>query len=203
MNEKSAPGRAAWSGTLHRIILLATELGSLLNSFEVTKFSPLLAGVLSDKGAESAMVLGRVVRLAQRDLDNVPAGGGQGGVGLALGHPSPQLQCAAAIAEVWERRGRKSSKDEDKAVACAALWRFADGPVTKKVDDGADPAEMWRRHLRHFAHKRKGSLTAEPVLKRRRRSEPRELGSAATQEAARELARERACRALDGPSVRN
>jgi hypothetical protein len=203
MRAASAPRRRAWCDKLTRIAELASKLAALLSSHSVKEHAPDLSDVLSDTGADSAMVLGRVVRLSQRHLDGLPAGGGRGGADMALGFPSPQMQCAAAVAKVWERRGRKQSNRDDKTVACAALWLFAGGPVTQEVDGGEDPAEMWRRHLRPFAQKRKGSLRPEPVLKRRRRGEPAKVKSGATEAAKLEFARDRARRALDGPWVRN
>jgi hypothetical protein len=202
MRAASAPRRAVWRDMLTRIAELASELAVRLSSHSVKKLSPDLADVLSDTGADSAMVLRRVVRLSQRHLDGLPPGAGRGGADMALGFPSPQMQCAAAVAVVWDRRGRKLSKRDDKTVACAALWRFAVGPVTQEVDGGEDAAEMWRRHLRPFAQKRKGALRPEPELKRRR-GEPAKVKSGTTEAAMLEFARDCARRALDGPWVRN
>ena len=197
MRAASAPQRAHWRDMLTQTASLATKLAELLGNHSMKRFAPDLANVLSENGADSGMVLGRIVRLAQRHLDGLPAGGGRGGADTALGFPSPQMQCAAAVALVWERRGRKLSNREDKTVACAALWRFAGGPVTEKVDGGEDAAAMWPRHLLPFAHRRKGSQ--EPELKRRRRGEPAKLKSGGP--ATLRFARERAPRALDGPWV--
>jgi hypothetical protein len=188
----SAPQRVGLRATLSSIAELAEKLSKLLSDPGVLAFARELPDVLASHGTEGTAALARVARLARRKSDLLPRGPGRGGADSALGLPTPQLQCAACIAEVWQRRGRAvSNRDEKARAACVALWRLADGPVSRKVNDGADAAEMWDRHLRTVAHK----LESEPQ-RRRRRGEQVRLGGEAARAAAVDHARECARAAL-------
>jgi hypothetical protein len=176
----SAPQRVQLRATLSSIAESADKLSKLLSDPGVLAFAPELPDVLASRDAKATTALARVARLARRKSDELPRGPGRGGADSALGLPTPQLQCAACIAEVWQRRGRAGSNRDEKArAACVALWRLADGPVSKKVRDGADAAEMWDRPLRAVAHK----LESEPQ-RRRRHGEQVKLGSDAARAAA-------------------
>jgi hypothetical protein len=201
---ESAPSRAELRARLTRIAALSDELAVLFDSHAVRGYAPDVADALAQSGASSSMVLGRIRRLVERRLDLVPGGAGRIDAAAASGRPTPHVQCAASIAEVWRQyRGRQASHTDDEArMACAALWRLADGRVKQREKkhnevDGDRAAEMWDRHLR--------TVTRRPAKEptRRKRGEPAKLGSRAAREALVWTARDRARSALRGSRVQN
>lgn len=192
------PGRDEFRKTLNRIVKVAEELASLLDSHDVRSLAPELWDALAQPGAESARVLSRVVVLAQHRLDSLPGGGGRVGAGAAFGKPGAHIQCAAAIVEVWRWRGRRAvNTDQEAMMACAALWRLASGPVTDRVRSDAEPTPgMWDRHLRAAVRR----PTQPPS--RRRRGEPAKLKLESRELTRVGIARDRARCVLDGSSVR-
>jgi hypothetical protein len=192
-----SPQRVELRATLSTIAELSEKLSQLMSDPGVLAFAPELRDALASHGTEGTAALVWVARLARRKSDRLPRGPGRGGADSALGLPTPQLQCAACIAEVWQRRGRAvSNRDERARAACVALWRLADGPVSEKVNDGADAAEMWDRHLRAVTQK----LESAPQ-QRRRRDDPVRLGGEAARAATVDYARVCA-RAVLGPFPR-
>jgi hypothetical protein len=196
----ASPTRAEGRRILNEIDDLLTKAAVLIDSHDVRTLAPAVADSLAEKGASSGRVLARVARLAAQAALDLPAGAGQGRALAAMGSPTAQVQCAAAVVEVWRiyRKRAAYHTDDEARVACAALWRLAAGSVTPQVQkDPEKAAEMWDRHLRAVTRKPK------PETVRRRRGDPRKLKSKAGETTAIEIARDRARAVLNGSWVRN
>jgi hypothetical protein len=191
--EAAAPGRLGLRNDLNEIIRATDMLTKLLTEQAISDMAPEVANALSDSHVDTATVLSRVTRLAERRLSLLGIGAGQGKAPAAFGSPSPEIQCAAAVAEAWERSGRSAdNRNEGAQEACAALWRLAGGETsTRECGGGLDG--RWDRHLRTVA---RHATDGEP--RRRPRGEQVRVGSPAVRLSATRVARDRARAVLDG-----
>ena len=194
-----APTRIGFRTKLDQIEGLAGRLSCLLADPQIQELAPEIPDALAGRDGDAATRLGWVARLAARKQEQIPVGAGRGSASAALGRPGPQIQCAACVAEVWARRGKKLTNGSDDArIACAALWKLSGGQLAKKAEDGGTDSEaMWDRHLRAVMPRKESTPT------RRRRGDPVTSGDEGTRGVKVEVASARASKALGGWRVQN